>query len=195
MDHQLIDEYGLNPTTYRLLKLAQGGPIEWLGPGLKAITTQPAPGLRKLVERGLLSGPARTEKVNCRPFEMTEKGRDVLGRIERGLHKNSWMSAGKVKLLTLLSLAACGSGEAASTGPELRPELVEGASPPGTGGASEQAIKAAGVSMMSVLSARDAGYVVQAESGATFWYITDLGREALSEWWAENVAVEVSSGY
>jgi hypothetical protein len=85
INHQLIDEYGLNPTTFRLLKLASKSAIEWNGPGLRAITTQPAPGLRKLVERGLLDGPARTEKVNCRPFSLTEEGRDVLARIERGV--------------------------------------------------------------------------------------------------------------
>jgi hypothetical protein len=85
IDHQLIDEYGLNPLTYRLLRLASKSDIEWNGPGLRAITTQPANGLRKLVERGLLSGPGRTEKINCRPFALTDAGRDTLARIERGL--------------------------------------------------------------------------------------------------------------
>lgn len=88
INHALIDEYGLNPTTYRLLKLASKSAIAWNGPGLRAITTQPAPGLRKLVERGLLDGPGRTEKIAVRPFALTDAGRDTLARIERGLHRN-----------------------------------------------------------------------------------------------------------
>lgn len=85
IDHALIDEYGLNPLTYRLLRLASKSAIQWNGPGLRAITTQPANGLRKLVERGLLDGPAKTEKIAARPFELTAAGRDTLARIERGL--------------------------------------------------------------------------------------------------------------
>jgi DNA-binding PadR family transcriptional regulator len=171
IDHALIDEYGLNPLNYRLLKLASKSDIQWNGPGLRAITTQPANGLRKLVERGLLSGPAQSEKITARPFSLTDQGRDTLARIERGLHRNDlWMSAGKLKVLELLT----------DGGPASHRQLLD-----------------RGAAVMSILSLLDAGYIKEfVRTGVqSDYHLTDLGREALAQWRAENAAVEVSSEY
>lgn len=161
INHGLIDEYGLNPLNYRLLKLAQGSDIEWNGPGLRAITTQPATGLRKLVHRGLLDGPAQSEKITARPFALTDKGRETLAKIERGLHRNDlWMSAGKLKVLEMLSAG---------------------------GPASHRRLLDQGAAVMSILSLRDAKYIQEhARAGSQTYALTDLGREALEQWRAEN---------
>lgn len=154
INHALIDEYGLNEVTFKLLKLASKSDIQWNGPGLRAISGQPANSLRKLVDRGLLTGPARQEKIAARPFALTDAGRDTLARIERGLHRNEWMSAGKVKVLELLENDFY-----------FEPQLLK-----------------KGANMMSLLSVRDAGYTTS--TPGVIW-ITDLGREALSQWRAE----------
>lgn len=162
INHSLIDEYGLNEVTYKLLKLAEGSPITWGGPGLKAITGQPANSLRKLVDRGLLTGPARDEKISARPFALTAAGRDTLARIERGLHRNVWMSAGKLKVL----------------------ELLEGG-----GALSQRELMDAGANTMSMLSVIDAGYISQRRARDWYYYgITEVGREALTQWRSENTA-------
>lgn len=53
-----------------------------------------------------------------------------------------------------------------------------------------------GASAMSILSTLDAKYTQEfTRPGVRGYHLTDLGREALAQWRAENAAVEVSSGY
>ncbi|MCK6629328.1 MAG: hypothetical protein L6R45_29645 [Anaerolineae bacterium] len=117
-DHALLDEYGLNQVTYRLLaaiatppplsasERGPGGEVSW--PALKTIALQqkitgnPAPALRKLVERGLLAGPARDEDIHARPFTLTPQGHDIFVRIQLGWHKPQWLTVSRVNALKTL---------------------------------------------------------------------------------------------
>lgn len=106
--HQLLDEYGLNEVTYKLLVLVAAAtePLSWKAikpiAAYYKITGNPAPSLHKLVDRGLLTGPARTEYVGTYPFAITDQGRDILARIQRGLHRWEWITPARAEALKTL---------------------------------------------------------------------------------------------
>jgi hypothetical protein len=81
----LLDEYGLNPVTFRLLRLASQIYIYWSQhhEDLKEISGQPANSLRKLVDRSLLVGPLRGDKITYCPFTITEMGRETLAEYRK----------------------------------------------------------------------------------------------------------------
>jgi hypothetical protein len=99
----LLAEYGLWDGAYdTLVALRDGGPLTWPHPTLDAISGNPAKALRKFVDSGLLTGPARDQKINAAPFAITQVGQDVLRRVERGLHSPTWLSHGKLHALECL---------------------------------------------------------------------------------------------
>ena len=155
INEQLLDEYGLNQVNFTLLALVGAtGPVQWPDPDLKRISGQPAPSLRKLVKRGLLDGPARGEAIRSKPFAITDKGQDILARIDRGLHRTTWLSAGRVKVLEML----------ADRDVARRGHLLNN-----------------GAHHMSLISLRDAEYILASADGQ--WLtITALGLEALHEY-------------
>jgi len=153
---QLLDEYGLNAVSHAaLVTVRDHGPIGWDDPRLREgiPSLRPAPTLRKLVDRGLVIGPARNESIRARPFAITEAGRDVLARIERGLRTPRWL--GRAKLAALRTLAR--------RGPTPRPCLT-------------RVEKVASASLDALLRA---GYLTQDDDQVI--HLTDLGREALTE--------------
>ncbi len=154
INHALLDEWGLNQVTYQILNLSCE-PIDWHDAEtlvrLKEISGQPAAALRKLVDRGLLDGPSRKQLITERPFEATKKGLELLDKIKRGLHHWNWLSAGKIRVLTI---------------------LAPGAQP-------DEELKKRKCHRMSILSLRDATYIARSDSDV--WEITALGLEALQE--------------
>jgi hypothetical protein len=153
---KLAFEYGLNEVHFGLLKLIEKSQIvhwdseEYLK--MRKLSGQPAVSLRKLVDMGLLCGPARGEPINSKPFELSEQGRSVIEKIERGLHKPEWLSEYRVKTLQVLDRA---------------------------NGVAWSVLKAEGIQKITLLSLDRAGYVVWRDP---FTEITELGREALREW-------------
>jgi hypothetical protein len=162
-DRALLDEYGLNEVTYRLLVkvAAHPEPLPWrlvkMTAGHERVTGNPAPALRKLVDRNLLSGPRRGEDIRNESFAATQAGFDLVARIARGLHRPEWLSQSRLRALRYLS-----SGVACDTD-ILRPR---------------------GIRLPTLQALERAGYV----QGPTVWRITDLGREAWAEWQAQQEA-------
>ncbi len=160
INHALLDEYGLNEVTYRLLALVDAAihPIKWeeikLIVAYYKITGNPAPSLHKLVDRGLLSGPVRTENISSRPFQVTGQGHTILAKIGRGLHQPKWLSAARLKVLNILK-----EGYQAE-----RDLLHQHKCHPKT-----------------ILSLSDANYIFQPARTDT-WHITSLGSEAWAEY-------------
>lgn len=100
----LLFEYGLNFIQYQMLALlAENGPITWPDPRFKAVSGQPGQSLRKLVDRGLLTGPTRQQKIKDCPFALNEQGATVLNKVQRGLHLVSWLSPHKWAAMARLS--------------------------------------------------------------------------------------------
>lgn len=93
----LLDEYGLSEYLYDALK-ACTDPTYWKTGDL----THSIALLYKLRDRGLLTGP-KTGKPYSIPFHLTKAGRDLLSRVERGLHKPEWLSEHQVRALDWLS--------------------------------------------------------------------------------------------
>lgn len=157
--HQLLDEYGLNQVTFKLLGMADAAtePLTWAAikpiAAFYKITGNPAPALRKLVDRGLLTGPARNEDIKAKPFALTDAGRDILARIQRGLHRPRWISPAKAKILRLLT-------NNYHTSENLKDWNIHPAS-------------------MALASLTQAGYI-QYSSG--HWRLTPLGLEAWAEY-------------
>lgn len=131
----LLDEYGLNSVSYLMLALIrQHSQMSWSKLGhltlFKRISGQPAATLRKLVDRGLITGPARSRPIRSAPFAIAPRGEEILAKIERGLHRSDWLSAGKLAALELLA-----------TGFQTDRDLLD---------ASHR---------MSIISLKDAGYI------------------------------------
>lgn len=100
----LLLEYDLNFVQYQMLALlSDTGPLTWPDTRFNAVSGQPGQSLRKLVDRGLLVGPARRQKINAAPFALSEQGETVLGNVRRGLHKTSWLSLHKWAALARLA--------------------------------------------------------------------------------------------
>lgn len=143
-----LDEYGLTEYLYDALK-ACDSPTYWKQGGL----TQSIACLYKLRDRGLLGGPP-TGKPYSQPFHLTNAGRDLLARIERGLHKPEWLSEHKARALRVIIEKNNGS-------------IVH-----------SPAIH--GFSKTTLESLARAGYVRAVTN--VQWDITALGREAWAEW-------------
>lgn len=107
--------------------------------------------LRSLVGRGLLLGPDTGQAIKARPFSLSEAGRELVGKIERGLHTPAWLSEYKVKALECLD----------------KPHPV-----------AWSVLKEEGIRKVTLGSLTKAGYL----TNGLGWEITDLGREALTEW-------------
>jgi hypothetical protein len=161
---QLLDEYGLNEVTYGLLLLAFEHNIQWSEHQveLKQISGQPAVALRKLVDRGLLTGPGRGVNIGAQVFALTQRARRILAKIERGLHRPRWLSPARARALQYLSGGA-GWDEAI-----LRPRKIY---------------------LPTLLALKKAGYVQ--ESPKTMWRITDLGQEAWAEYEEEQANAQI----
>lgn len=106
--HQLLDEYGLNAVTYQFLALVHQAahPFDWFllkhVARTEKITGNPAPALRKLVDRGLITGPARSEGISARRFGPTDQGEIIFSRIRRGLHRWEWITPARAEALKTL---------------------------------------------------------------------------------------------
>lgn len=159
----LIFEYGLNETQYRVLCLLQEeqGLIWWTNgyhqKQLKKISGQPGQTLRKLVDWGILEGPARGELIGVKAFRLTDKARDLLARVGRGLHTPEWMSEHKLAALETAVDQPCGISLATKKG--------------------------LGIKLVTLHSLEKAGYLVR-QNGV--WLATELGREAMNEWRLQN---------
>lgn len=94
---QILAEYGLTEYLYDALKACEQ-PTYWKQGQL----THSIASLYKLRDRGLLKGP-KTGQPYFLPFHLTEAGRDLLGRVERGLHKPEWLSEHQAKALGVLA--------------------------------------------------------------------------------------------
>jgi hypothetical protein len=92
----LLDEYGLSEYLYDAL-ICCIDPTYWKQGGLTHSITS----LYKLRDRGLLSGPP-TGKPYSVPFHLTDVGRDILARIERGLHKPEWLNENRARALRVI---------------------------------------------------------------------------------------------
>lgn len=154
----LLDEYGLNQTTYRLLDLARSMTISWASPdhhkALKKISGNPAASIRKLIDRKLLTGPARGEKIHSRLIGLTATGLDTLERIERGLHRPDWISEARARVLGRM---------VETSGLLLRSDYAKD-----------------GISLTTLRSLAQHGYIERVTN--IQWKITDLGREAWAEY-------------
>lgn len=154
----LLWEYQLHEAHWLILKLVEAGPVRWDTASsymrLKEISGQPAHLLRHLVERELLTGPVRGEVIRARPFELSELGREVLGKIERGLHRPEWLSEHKVRALEWL---AGGQGNLVAV---MKPRRL---------------------SLNTLRSLQSNGYINSCDD-ERLWEISDLGKEALREW-------------
>lgn len=96
-DRPILDEYGLTEYLYDVLKLCET-PTLWKTGGL----THSIASLYKLRDRGLLSGPP-TGKPHSVPFALSQAGRDLLSRVERGLHRPEWLTVNRVEALKTLT--------------------------------------------------------------------------------------------
>jgi hypothetical protein len=147
----LLTEYKLTERTYGILVRCRSGPIWWRE--LKRDSGAP-PSARLLARRGLLDGPVSNENIDSRPFNLSQAGRELLDRIERGLHAPAWLSPGRGSVLVILA-----------AGYRTETELV-----------------AAGLARASIYSLARAGYIRPNGDDDTTWHITALGLEALNEW-------------
>lgn len=165
----LLDEYGLNEVTWRLLVkiAAHPEPMTWTLikriSKTEHITGNPAQSLRKLIDRGLLTGPARHEDLITRPMAATQPAYDLIKRIERGLHPPEWITASRVVALDLLR----------RSGPLPIQELV----------------KQHHIRQITLSSLAEHGYLEL--SNDYYYHITDLGREALAEYVQSRLTVFV----
>lgn len=146
----LLNEYGLTDYHYDALKICEN-PTTWKQDLLDHSITV----LCKLRDRGLLSGP-ETGQPYSKPFELTQKGRELVNKIERGIHHPKWLTEPKLTVLVRLADGAC-----------LRRILV-------------QLHGATGPTLIALERAR---YIYRPQGdGAEYFALTDLGREALADW-------------
>lgn len=89
----ILDEYGLSEYLYDALKACEH-PTFWKQAGL----THSIASLYKLRDRGLLTGP-KTGKPYSVPFALSDAGRDILARIQRGLHRPEWITLARANAL------------------------------------------------------------------------------------------------
>lgn len=146
MNAAILDEYGLSEYLYDALRACEQ-PTHWKQNGL----THSIASLYKLRDRGLLKGP-KTGQPYSLPFHLTEAGRDLLSRVERGLHKPEWLSEHQAKALQTIV--------------KNKGSIIH--SP-----------KTHGFSKTTLQSLTRAGYLVQKTN--IHWEITALGREAWQE--------------
>lgn len=142
---QILDEYGLTLYLYDALKACKD-PTYWKTGNLTHSITS----LYKLRDRGLLTGP-KTGQPHFLPFHLTAAGRDLLSRVERGLHKPEWLSQHQSKALRAIA----------------------------KNGFIIHSPKAHGFSKTTLASLTRAGYLNQRSN--IQWEITALGREAWQE--------------
>jgi hypothetical protein len=110
-------------------------------PTLDAISGNPAKALRKFVDLGLLTGPARSQKINAAPFAITPAGLEVLRRVECGLHTRTWLK--RSRLQALEALARYGGSAARSTlihNAKVRPATLDALIGAGYAEAGETAV-------------------------------------------------------
>ncbi|MCL4295744.1 MAG: hypothetical protein KJ077_08455 [Anaerolineae bacterium] len=103
----LFFEYGLNVTQGQMILLVAAEGLLWWGnleqlKKARAISGQAGMTLLSLARRGLLLGPDPGQAIKARPFSLSEAGRDLVGKVERGLHTPAWLSEHKVKALECL---------------------------------------------------------------------------------------------
>lgn len=92
---QILDEYGLTEYLYDVLKLCQT-PQFW---GRREDRLRhSSQSLYKLCERGWLDGPPKGE-IYSQPFVLSETGRELLARLDRGLHKPEWLNKHRARAL------------------------------------------------------------------------------------------------
>ncbi|MCL4300739.1 MAG: hypothetical protein KJ077_33690 [Anaerolineae bacterium] len=152
----IIYEYGLNVPQYKILKfVAIAGEVHYPDDRLNPFSGQPANQLRHLAcDLTLLDGPTRGKPIRSQPFTVTGAGRELLAKIDRGLHTPAWLSEHKVKAL----LALPASGE--------RVPFTE--------------LKKQGVRRVTLGSLAAASYI--GNIADTWYYLRPLGQEALAEW-------------
>lgn len=157
----LLDEYGLNQVTYRLLVMVAAAlsPLSWgrikSDAAHEKITGNPAQSLRKLIDRGLLTGPGRNEDINAHPFATTPQGHKLITRLHLGLHRPEWLTVNR--LAALQTLAARNNG-AIVYSPKIYGRKF---------------------SKTTLKTLHRHGYVCR---DFEQWRITDLGRQALAEY-------------
>lgn len=151
----IIYEYGLNVPQYQTLKFVSiAGEVHYPDDRLDPFSGQPANQLRHLTsDLTLLDGPPRGKSIRSKPFVVTDKGRALLDKIDRGLHTPAWLSEHKVK--ALLALPAYG-------------ERVQ-----------EADLKRKGIRQVTLTSLVSAGYVGCIIDG---YWLRELGQEALREY-------------
>lgn len=103
----LFFEYGLNVTQGEMMLLVAAEGLLWWGnfeqlKKAKTVSGQAGMTLRSLVGRGLLLGPDTGQAIKARPFSLSEAGRELVGKVERGLHTPGWLTEHKVKALECL---------------------------------------------------------------------------------------------
>lgn len=147
-NHALLDEYGLSEYLYDALKACEY-PTFWKQGDL----THSIACLYKLRNRGLLTGPPTGSPYSV-PFSLSPTGRDLLGRLARGLHRPEWLTFNRKNALGT---------------------LVK------NGGALIYSPKNHGskFTRTTLDSLARHGYV---HKDFEQWRITDLGREAWAEW-------------
>lgn len=144
----LLDEYGLTRYHLEIMRLCVH-PTFWKQGGLNHSITA----LYKLIDRGLLTGPKRGQPYSV-PFQLTPAGKDLLGKIHRGLHHTKWLSETKLAVLMTLS----------DDGLCTRRKLID-----------------CGGTAATITSLQKAGYIFQ-PLGNIDYALTMLGREALADW-------------
>jgi DNA-binding PadR family transcriptional regulator len=143
----LLNEYALTDYHYDILMICEHPTFWKQGSLIHSIQT-----LYKLRDRGLLSGP-ETRSPYDKPFELTAEGRQLVNKIERGIHHPKWLSGPKLAVLKRLA-----------DGTYLRKTLV-------------QIHGATGPTLIALERAR---YIYRPV--ADHFALTDLGREALADW-------------
>ncbi|MCL4296407.1 MAG: hypothetical protein KJ077_11795 [Anaerolineae bacterium] len=152
----IIYEYGLNVPQYKILKfVAIAGEVHYPDDRLNQFSGAPANQLRHLAcDLALLDGPPRGKPIRSQPFTVTEKGRELLAKIDRGLHTPAWLSEHKVKALQVLPASG------------VRSPVAD--------------LKKQGVRRVTLGSLAAAGYIGCIAD--TWYYLRPLGQEALAEW-------------
>lgn len=146
----LLREYELNEPKFKILKLIQEkGEASW--DELQAANFF---AIRGMIDAGLVDGPTRSQKIRAKPFSLTQKGLDILGKCERRLHTPAWLAESEHKVAALRLLS---ENEGRIT-PLQRKE--------------------AGVRLVTLNSLRDNDYV----NFTCYWSLTEVGREAWNEY-------------
>lgn len=152
----IIYEYGLNVPQYKILKfVALAGEVHYPDDRLDPYSGQPANQLRHLAcDLALLDGPPRGKSIRSQPFTPTDAGRELLAKIDRGLHAPAWLSEHKIKALQALPASG------------VRCEV--------------SGLKKQGIRRVTLGSLAAAGYIGCIAD--TWYYLRPLGQEALVEW-------------